>query len=70
MSKHYLHFLENEDEAQMTGYKFVVNGETVVVSQTFHHPEYESFDIPQIISVVEARKLWKKLIKSGQFKEN
>lgn len=69
MSDHYLRFLENEDEAQMTGYKFSVNGDRAIVSQTFHHQEYEEFDTPQNLSKVEARKLWTKLIASGQFEE-
>lgn len=60
MSEHYLRFLWNEDEAQMTGYKFSVDGDTVTVSQTFHHSEYEEFDTPKVMNRIEARKLWKK----------
>ena len=67
MSDHYLRFLENEDEAQMTGYKFSVNGDRVTVSETFHHVEYEQ--PPQNLSKVEARKMWIKLIRSGKFEE-
>jgi len=64
---HYLRFLYNEDEAQMTGYKFAVNGNQVTVSQTFHHAEYEEYDTPRTMSIGEARKLWTKLIDSGEF---
>lgn len=69
MNAYYLRFLENEDEAQMTGYKFTVNGDKVIVSQTFHHQEYEEFDTPKTLSKAEARKLWKSLIDSGRFEE-
>lgn len=67
MSDHYLRFLENEDEAQMTGYKFSVNGDQVVVSQTFHNSEYEQASWR--LSKVEARKMWANLIASGKFEE-
>lgn len=63
----YLHFLENEDEAQMTGYKFVVDGNFVIISQTFHHPEYEEYDKPQRMTRPEAREFWRKLVQSGMF---
>ena len=66
-SDHYLKFLENEDEAQMTGYKFSVDGDQVIVSQTFHFPEYEEFDEPRLMTRNEARTLWSKLIVSGKF---
>jgi len=68
MSDHYLRFLENEDEAQMTGYKFSVQGERVIISETFHHAEYET-DRPKNYSKPEARKFWKSLIDSGKFEE-
>jgi hypothetical protein len=69
MNEHYLRFLENEDEAQMTGYKFSVQGNRVIISQTFHHKEYEDTDRPKNYSVAQARKFWKELIDSGKFEE-
>lgn len=67
MNAHYLRYLENEDEAQMTGYKFQPVGDTVVVSQTFHHSEYEQAG--KTLSKRKARDLWKSLIASGVFEE-
>ena len=67
MSEHYLRFLANEDEAQMTGYKFVIDGNDAYVSETFHHSEYETS--PKRYAKDEARKLWRKLIDSGEFEE-
>jgi len=77
MAEYYLRFLANEDEAQMTGYKFSFDLDTkpgpfkwdVVVTQTFHHAEYEEAQQPKNLSVEEARKLWKMLINSGDFEE-
>lgn len=69
MSVHYLRFLENEDEAQMTGYKFEVTGDKVTISQTFHHEEYESSVKPEIKTKAEARKVWRSLIDTGLFEE-
>lgn len=68
MTEHYLRFLENEDEAQMTGYKFSVQGNRVIISQTFHHKEYET-DRRWSNSKPEARKFWASLIASGKFEE-
>lgn len=68
MSEHYLRFLENEDEAQMTGYKFSVQGDRVIISPTFHHTEYET-DRPKNYSKPEARKFWASLISTGKFEE-
>lgn len=69
MGEYFLRFLENEDEAQMTGYKFLAMKDRVIVSQTFHHKEYEELDRPRNLSTAEARKLWASLIKSGRFEE-
>jgi hypothetical protein len=66
-SKHWLRFLENEDEAQMTGWLFEVDGDTVVVSETFHFDEYEGSR--RAMDRVTARKFWKTLIASGQFEQ-
>ena len=62
---HYLHFLANEDEAQMTGYKFEVYSDRVVVSQTFYHPEYAGSS--RTLSKAAARTLWRELIATGDY---
>jgi len=66
---HHLHFLENEDEAEMTGMNFEAHEDHVIITQTFHYPEYEQSQDPVQISKPEARKLWTKLLASGQFEE-
>ncbi len=63
----HLHFLEHEDEAQMTGYDFEVSGDKVIVKTTFNFPEYEDMAEPKVMSKPEARALWKKLVDSGAF---
>ena len=65
-SEFYLRFLANEDEAEMTGFKFAVRGDRVYVSETFHFSEYETGRV-QNLSKPEARQLWRKLIATGDY---
>ncbi len=51
----------------MTGWLFEVDGDTVVVSETFHFDEYEGSR--RAMDRVTARKFWKTLIASGQFEQ-
>ena len=72
---HHLQYLPHEDEAQRTGMSFqkITNGQAgftsckIKVWTTFHgYDEWEK-DSEQIMEADDARKLWKSLIKSGEY---
>jgi hypothetical protein len=63
----HLRFLENEDEAQHTGYEFEPRDGNVFVARTYHHPEYSEHDPGNVMPVDFARLLWKKLVDSGRY---
>lgn len=68
MTRHYLTWLLNEDEAQTTGLCFEVEGDTVTVTETFHDPAYAAWALaPKRMSREEARELWKRLVRSGEY---
>ena len=65
----HLRFLAHEDEAQMTGYDFEVDGNDVTVKTTFNYQEYEDMCKDQHMTLVEARQFWLELVSSGEFEE-
>lgn len=61
-----LNYLANEDEAEMTGYVFEVHGDKVILHTTYHHPEYEHE--PEFLTRQQARDLWKRLVRTGDWR--
>ena len=66
---HHLQYLMHEDEADMTGLSFtaVPGRDQIKVWTTYRgYPEFEKSS-ERIMGVAEARKLWKELLRSGEY---
>lgn len=63
----FLRYKWNEDEAEMTGYKFVIADNKATISRTFLFDEYAAAHPPVVMGINEARSFWKKCVAGGNF---